>query len=97
VIPVPPGPHLPPDQPTWSQQIPGTVEQFGRILDPAKAAALEQAVMLVGLAARGRVASQTERVSEDLAQLGGATLAIADEFEAWLTGAERPAEEDEEP
>jgi hypothetical protein len=52
----------------------------------AKAAALEQAVMLVGLAARGRVASQTERVSEDLAQLGGVTLAIAGEFEAYLTG-----------
>jgi hypothetical protein len=80
MIPVPPGPELPPER-GWSQTI-GPVpaqqgEIFGRILDPVRAHALTEAVAHVGV-------NGVE--GEDVP---GEVLAIAERFEAWLGREER--------
>jgi hypothetical protein len=88
VIPVPPGPELPPDQPpwTWTQGIEGPA------LPASRVAALEQAVLLVGLAARGSVTVRSDDGhNQDLAKLGGNVLALAGEFDAWLTAPPKEA------
>jgi hypothetical protein len=60
-------------------EIPGQLEQFGRIPDQVKVAALREAVRLVR---RGDL-SMAER-----ADAAGAALAIAKEFEGYLAGDE---------
>jgi hypothetical protein len=73
--------------PVWDEGFTGPALESVRT---SRLAALEQAVLLVGLAARGSVTLRPDdHPHTDLAELGGNVLALASEFEEWLTA---PAE-----
>jgi hypothetical protein len=65
-----------PVHPVWGygtlEPIPGQVEQFGRILDPVRACALEQAIAHVNYS------------GAEGPDVPGEVLAIAERFETWL-------------